>query len=136
MLGKKDKKEQTSTSTAINVIGEGTKIVGNISSNGDVRIDGVVEGDIQTTGKCVLGSSGLIKGNIKAKNADLSGTVEGNISISELLLVKTTGKVNGDINTAKIVVENGGEFNGACTMGNAISISGDNKKGNGQSATG
>lgn len=135
MLGKKDKKDVAPTSGAINVIGEGTRILGHISSNGDLRIDGNIEGDVLTSGKCVLGVTGTIKGNIDAKNADISGKVDGDIKIKDLLLVKSSGKINGDIITAKIVVENGGEFNGACTMGNAVSMSKDSSTKDGQSAT-
>ena len=130
MLGKKENKTQTNPTSAINVIGEGTQIHGDLISNGDVRIDGRVEGNLKTTGKCVIGPSGFVQGNIEAKNADLSGTLNGNLRVKELLLLKSSGKINGDIVTSKIVVENGGEFNGSCTMGNAT----DNKK-NGQSAT-
>lgn len=135
MLGKKDRKETATVNSAINVIGEGTRILGHISSNGDLRIDGAVEGDVLTSGKCVLGTTGTVKGNIDAKNADISGKVDGDIKIKELLLVKSTGKVNGDIKTAKIVVENGGEFNGACTMGNAVSMGKSADTKDGQAAT-
>ncbi|MFB1004403.1 MAG: polymer-forming cytoskeletal protein [Bacteroidia bacterium] len=135
MLGKKDKKEFAPSTGAINVIGEGTRIMGDISSNGDLRIDGTIEGNVLTSGKCVLGITGAIKGNIDAKNADISGQVQGDITIKDLLLVKSSGKVNGDIKTSKIVVENGGEFNGGCVMGNAVSIAKEVKDQNGQTAT-
>ena len=128
MIGKKDKAAQP-TSGALNVLGEGTTIDGNLTSSGDLRIDGVVNGNVETKGKCVLGLSGKIIGNIQAKSCDISGKVDGNVRVTDLLLVKSSGKINGDINTAKIVVENGGEFNGSCTMGNAVSMN----KGGGQS---
>jgi cytoskeletal protein CcmA (bactofilin family) len=120
MLGKKEK-SASQTNAAINVIGEGTLVEGNLSSGGDLRIDGTVHGDVSTTSKCVLGMSGKIVGNINAKSFDLSGTVNGNLVVSELLLLKSSGKIYGNIKTDKIVVENGGEFNGSCTMGNALS---------------
>lgn len=123
MIGKKDKTAAASTSSALNVIGEGTKIVGDITSDGDLRIDGVVEGNITTKAKCVVGINSRVTGNIEARNCDISGSLNGNIKISELLLVKSSGKINGDIATAKMVVENGGEFNGGCTMGSSVSIS-------------
>ncbi|PCJ64125.1 MAG: hypothetical protein COA58_14160 [Bacteroidetes bacterium] len=120
MIGKKDKSAQVIG--ALNVLGEGTTIDGNLTSSGDLRIDGVVNGDVETKSKCVLGLSGRIVGNIHAKSCDISGKVDGNVKVSDLLLLKSSGKINGDINTAKIVVENGGEFNGSCTMGNAVSM--------------
>lgn len=137
MIGNKKEKTTTTTtgSSAINVIGEGTKIVGDLSSNGDLRIDGVVEGSVRTQSKCVLGASGRIIGNIDAKNCDLSGKVEGDVIVRELLLIKSTGKVNGDITTAKMVVENGGEFNGSCSMGNSVSLHQERKADDVKSAT-
>jgi cytoskeletal protein CcmA (bactofilin family) len=121
MLGSKDKKSRSEevATGVLNVLGEGTVIDGNLSSNGDLRIDGQVKGDVQTRGKCVLGGSGNVSGNIVANCCDISGVVEGNIKIGDLLLIKSTGKVNGDIKTSKIVIENGGELNGSCTMGGA-----------------
>ncbi len=118
MLGKKEKKEFAPSSGVINVIGEGTRILGDISSNGDLRIDGTVEGNLLASGKCVLGTTGAVKGNIDAKNADISGQVRGDVTIQKLLLLKSSGKVHGDIKTNKMVIENGGEFNGGCIMGN------------------
>jgi cytoskeletal protein CcmA (bactofilin family) len=136
MIG--NKKEKTTTpsgGSAINVIGDGTKIVGDLSSNGDLRIDGVVEGSVRTQSKCVLGATGRIIGNIESKNCDISGRVDGNVKVNELLLIKASGKINGDIKTAKIIVENGGEFNGACTMGSSVSITSENVKPDVQAAT-
>lgn len=134
MLGKKDKTAPIGLS-AINVIGEGTVIVGDLKSNGDLRIDGIVEGNISTQAKCVLGASGKITGNIQSKSCDLSGTVNGDVVVGELLLIKSTGKINGDIRTAKLVVENGGEFNGSCTMGSSVSIKSANTETTVRSAT-
>jgi len=134
MIGKKERTNVIGTG-AINVLGEGTVITGDLTSNGDLRIDGEVHGNVNTESKCVLGVTGRIVGTIAAKSCDISGTVEGNVKVSDLLLVKSTGKIEGDINTSKIVVENGGEFNGSCTMGIAVSISKDASKGSAASAT-
>jgi cytoskeletal protein CcmA (bactofilin family) len=134
MLNKKEK-SVAQTNSAINVIGEGTIIEGNLSSSGDLRIDGTVQGNVSTTSKCVLGISGKIVGNINAKSCDLSGVVNGNLIVSELLLLKSSGKVHGDIKTDKIVVEIGGEFNGSCTMGNALSNAKSTKEKDGKEAT-
>ena len=133
MLGKKEK-TVPQTNSAINVIGEGTTIEGNLSSAGDLRIDGTVHGDVSTTSKCVLGVSGKIVGNVTAKSCDLSSSVNGNLNVSELLLIKSSGKINGEIKTGKIVVENGGEFNGSCIMGNAVSMTKDTSAKHGQAA--
>ena len=121
MLGKKEKKDLnvSVSSGALNLLGEGTVIEGDLSSSGDLRIDGQINGNLNTQGKCVLGATGKISGNIKANCCDISGTVDGDLQIGDLLLIKSKGKVNGDIKTSKIVIESGGELNGSCIMGGA-----------------
>jgi cytoskeletal protein CcmA (bactofilin family) len=127
MLGKKEKFSEPSG--VLNVLSEGTTIDGNLVSNGDLRIDGKVNGDVITQGKCVLGASGVIVGNIQAKSCDISGNVRGNLKVTETLFLKASGVITGDINTSKIVVEIGGQFNGACVMGNSVSINSETEKG-------
>ena len=121
---------------SINVIGADTTIEGNIISKGDMRIDGTLTGSIKTSAKLVLGVSGKIEGDLEAKSADISGTVKGNLLVSEVLYLKQTAKVHGDIRTGKLVVENGSEFNGQCTMGgNAIPIASRNNNENKEAAS-
>ena len=122
MLNSKKEKETPTGTGALNVIGEGTTIKGDLISSGDLRIDGEVIGSIRTKAKCVLGGSSKVSGNVEAKNCDISGRVEGDVKVSDILLIKSSGIINGDIRTSKLVVENGGEFNGSCTMGNAVSL--------------
>ncbi len=119
MLGKKEKFNEPTGE--LNVLGEGTTIEGSIVSTGDLRIDGKVNGNVFTQGKCVLGVSGNITGDIKAKSCDISGIVTGNVKVTDTLFLKGTGIINGDINISKIVVEIGGQINGACSMGSDVS---------------
>ncbi|MFY0644880.1 MAG: polymer-forming cytoskeletal protein [Bacteroidia bacterium] len=121
MMNKKEKTNPIS-SAVLNVIGEGTTIKGDLISTGDLRIDGSVIGSITTKAKCVIGSSATVTGNVDAKNCDISGKIDGDVKVSEILLIKSNGVINGDLRTSKLVVENGGEFNGSCTMGNSVSI--------------
>lgn len=100
-----------------NMIGQGTKITGDIETNGDIRIDGNVEGNINSKGKVVIGSNGLIKGEVTCSNAELAGTLNGKIIVSELLSLKASSKVNGDIKTGKLNIEPGAIFSGTCNMG-------------------
>ena len=123
MLGKKEKNKEPTGE--LNVLGEGTTIQGSLVSNGDLRIDGKVNGNVTTQGKCVLGASGAIIGDIKAKSCDISGNVTGNIKVVDTLFIKASGIINGDINTTKIVIEIGGQLNGSCTMGVDVSINTD-----------
>ncbi|ASB51095.1 cell shape determination protein CcmA [Alkalitalea saponilacus] len=100
-----------------NMIGPGTKIVGNIETNGDIRIDGNIEGNIDSKGKVVIGNNGFVKGEISCNNAEVSGTLNGKMSVLELLSLKATCKVNGDIKSGKLSIEPGALFSGTCAMG-------------------
>lgn len=117
MLGKSSNKNQAAEGGSVNLIGNGTKITGDIMSNGDVRIDGHLIGNIVTTGKFVLGQSGVVEGNVSSNNADLSGEVKGTVTIEEMLSLKSTAKINGDIVTGKLAIEPGAMFTGTCNMG-------------------
>jgi cytoskeletal protein CcmA (bactofilin family) len=101
---------------SINIIGEGTSIRGDINCHSDIRIDGSLEGNISTTGKIVIGKTGIIKGEAKCKTGDISGIIEGKISASELLTLKETSKINGDMLVQKLAVEPGCIFTGNCKM--------------------
>src|SRR6478672_4063892 len=101
-------------SSSINLIGNGTCITGDINSNGDVRIDGTLKGNISISGKLVVGPSGNIEGNIICQNADISGEIHGKINVSELLSLKATAKLLGDIVTGKISIEPNASFTGTC----------------------
>ncbi len=101
---------------SINIIGAGTTINGDIESNGDIRIDGTVKGTIISKAKVVIGKSSVIDGDVEAQNADVSGKVNGKLSVAQTLLLKPTSFINGDIVVNKLVVESGAEFNGKCTM--------------------
>lgn len=100
----------------LNVIGEGTSIQGNIQSNGDIRIDGQLVGNLTTQGKLVIGNSGNIKGDIQCRNAEVSGSIQGKITVNELLSLKATAKLHGDIITKKLAIEPNAIFTGTCNM--------------------
>jgi len=105
-----------SEGSSINIIGSGTQIIGEITSNGDIRIDGTLKGNITTKGKLVVGGTGVIVGDIFCKNSDISGKIEGKITVQELLALKSTSSVQGDIITSKLAVEPGAIFTGTCNM--------------------
>lgn len=100
----------------INLIGAGTIIKGNVESTGDIRIDGTLNGNLQTKGKVVIGSTGLIKGEVHCKNSDLEGKVEGKINVQELLSLKSTSVILGDISARRLAIEPGAKFTGNCNM--------------------
>ena len=104
------------SSPSIDVIESSTKIVGDIESKADFRIDGVVEGNITTTGKVVVGKSGKISGKLNCSNADVSGSISGHIQISETLSLMSESYIQGDITTAKLSVEEGAQVDATIVM--------------------
>ncbi len=117
---KEQKRAAEEISTSSNVIGKGTVLEGNIETYGNIRIEGKIIGNIKSKSKIALGNSSHIEGNIIAQNADIEGQVRGRLEISELLVLKSTAVINGDILTGKLVVEPGAVFNGTCKMGAAV----------------
>ena len=105
---------------AVNMIGAGTIITGDVISKGDIRVDGTLKGSVSTEGKVVLGREGVIEGDVVCKDADISGTIKARITVSQLLSLKTTAKLNGDIITNKLSIEPGASFTGSCSMGAVI----------------
>jgi len=116
----KANKTSDSTATSINLIGNGTTIIGDIKSSGDLRIDGILKGNLSISGKLVVGPSGNIEGNISCQNADISGEIHGKVTVSELLSLKASAKVLGDIVTGKISIEPNATFTGTCNMGAVV----------------
>jgi cytoskeletal protein CcmA (bactofilin family) len=110
-------KNSGAESSAINLIGTGTRITGDIVSNGDVRIDGILNGNISLKGRLVIGPQGKIEGDINCQNADISGEIKGKLNVTEMLALKSTAKINGDIVTGKLSIEPGANFTGTCSMG-------------------
>ena len=104
------------TTNSINIITNGTIIKGDITATGDFRLDGTLEGSIQLNGKLVVGDTGVVNGNILCMNANIIGTVNGNLSVKELLSLHNTARVKGDILINKLSIEPGAVFTGKCCM--------------------
>lgn len=102
--------------TAINLISNGTDITGDIISGGDLRIDGTVNGTLNVKGKVVIGPTGRIKGDVVCKNSEISGVIEGRITVAQLLNLKASSRITGDISTSKLSIEPGARFSGNCKM--------------------
>jgi len=102
---------------AINRIVEGTIIEGDIRSESNVRIDGQFVGNINTKGRLVIGPTGKVEGTVNCENSEIEGFLKGKINIQQLLSLKSSAKVEGDIVTAKLSIEPGATFTGACSMG-------------------
>ena len=106
------------TST-INIIAQGTQVEGSILTNGDCRIGGVVKGNVTSKAKIIIGRSGKVEGNITCSNIDIEGTVLAEtLTVTELVFLKATANLHGNISTGKIAIEPGAEFSGNCKMHN------------------
>jgi cytoskeletal protein CcmA (bactofilin family) len=103
-----------------NALTNGSKIVGKILADNDFRIDGEVEGEIICSGKVIIGQSGYLKGSISCVNAEIIGTVLGNISVSESLTLRSTANIKGDVKTKTLIVEPNAVFNGTCSMKDSL----------------
>jgi cytoskeletal protein CcmA (bactofilin family) len=110
--------------TTINLISNGTDITGDVKSNGDIRIDGTLSGNLNTKGKVVIGPTGKVTGEVICKNSEVSGIVEGKITVGQLLNLKASSKILGDIVTSKLSIEPGAKFTGTCKMSDSDSNEG------------
>ncbi len=113
------KSKQTEHYNATTIVGTGTTINGNINSEGDLRVDGKVLGDVSGSGKVFVGAEGEIVGNLSCQNADILGRINGSLKIADLLQLKGKAWVEGDIFAEKLQMEPTCNFNGQCHMGGA-----------------
>src|SRR5690554_956467 len=111
-----EKKEKSIIGNQQNRITEGTAIVGDFSSKSGVRIDGSVEGTVKTSAKVVVGEKGLIKGNLVCRLLLEKKKVVGKLFVSEILTLKATAHIEGEVVAGKLAVEPGATFNASCVM--------------------
>lgn len=97
-------------------ISQGTEIQGTLVSSSDIRIDGVFEGDLVTSGKLVLGENAVIRGNVMCKSADIWGTIEGTFTVGDIVTFRSGSSFNGSLKTIRICIEMGAEYTGDCTI--------------------
>ena len=115
-MATKNRTNGESTSTVINIIGNGTEITGDLVAKGDIRIDGKLKGNLTTQSKLIVGETGYIEGEIKAKVSDISGKIKGKLSTSDLVILRETSDFNGELTTDKLIIEEGAVFNGTVSM--------------------
>ncbi|MBR1771878.1 MAG: polymer-forming cytoskeletal protein [Lachnospiraceae bacterium] len=111
MFGKKEDEVKITT-----LIGEGAKLGGDFSTVGSARIDGTVDGAVTVEGTLVVGATGVINGNVKADAVVIGGEVTGNIEAPRKTELTGTARVNGDIATGVIVIDENAVFHGKCDM--------------------
>lgn len=110
-------KDVVNTGIVHNIIAQGTKIVGTVETDKDIRIDGSVEGDLVCKGKVVIGQQGLLHGTVNCGNAEILGVVDGEMVVSEQLTLKATARITGRIKTKVLCIEPQAIFSGTCEMG-------------------
>ena len=109
--------EKTNGGNGTTLIGAGTILRGDISSNSDLRIDGTIVGNVSSSAKIVVGASGNVEGDISGNQADIVGKVSGNIKTKDLLQLRGDCVVNGNVHAGKLQIEPTAVFNGQCQMG-------------------
>ena len=104
-----------------NFIIAGTKITGDILSENNILIEGEIMGNIACKGKVTIGNTGMVKGNINCFTSEVFGTLEGEIKVEEVLNLRDTSKIYGNIYTSKLKIDEGAFFEGSCKMSSSIS---------------
>jgi cytoskeletal protein CcmA (bactofilin family) len=108
--------QQSRDSNSIDIREKTTKVVGDITSKADFRIDGNVEGTITTTGKVVVGENGVVSGKITCSNSDIAGLIKGSLDVSGILSLKSSARVEGDVVAGKLAVESGANVDANISM--------------------
>ena len=103
-------------------IAQGTQVDGNVKIEGNIQIDGRIKGTLTSKGKVVIGTDGVVEGDVLCQHAEISGNVNGKLKIADILFLKSSARIDGDIQTGKLVMESGVQFNGNCSMGSAATV--------------
>ncbi len=120
MFSENKKTKSATSTTQQNRIVQGTKITGTLVSEGGLRIDGEIDGDVTVKGKVVIGATGKIKGTLTCANADIEGNFNGKIVVKEMLSLRSTATIEGEVFINKLSVDPGASFNATCTMGSGV----------------
>jgi len=122
MFAKKIEKLPETRGGSFNLIAYGTEITGDITTSGDLRIDGRITGNVSCTAKLVIGDGGDITGNINCCSGEISGTVRGQVMAKEVLQLNQSALIQGDIEATRFIVEDGASINGRCTTSKSLAI--------------
>ena len=117
---KKVKQQNLDSTSSQNIIAQGTKVVGDLTSEGGFRIDGIIEGNLKTPGKVVVGKTGCIKGTLEGADAYFEGKFSGKLQLSGTLTLKATAEIEGDVIVGKLSVDPGASFDVTCVMKSGV----------------
>jgi len=110
------KEDNNDPKTVETIIGPSVKVEGNFIGEGNVMVDGIVNGSLKTNKDLKIGKGAKIKAEVEANNVIIAGEVKGNIKVKEKTEVTNTARVFGNIETKLLSVEAGALLNGKCTM--------------------
>ncbi|HQU58682.1 MAG TPA: polymer-forming cytoskeletal protein, partial [Saprospiraceae bacterium] len=128
MFGGNNKKEASkgknagvvsSSTHSLNSLVQGTTVEGTVKSESDIRIDGAIKGKLFCDAKVIIGPTGFVEGQIRCQNAVIEGKFEGTLEVAELLNIRETAKISGEVTTDKLIVQSGATFNVTCSMGSS-----------------
>jgi cytoskeletal protein CcmA (bactofilin family) len=107
----------THGSSTETVIGDGTRISGEITVDGDLRVDGEVDGRITATRRIVVGKTGVVKADVEAGTAEIAGRVVGKLHAQDRVVLVGGSRLEGDVQAQSFKIEDGAYFQGNCVMG-------------------
>lgn len=124
-----DSKKTTAAAPAgaLNALVKGTVVEGTVRCDSDLRVDGTIKGNLNCQSKVIIGPTGVVDGEIRCQNAIIEGRFKGKLFVAELLNVRETAEVEGEISTHKLIVQSGAKFNVACKMESGSSANGATK---------
>jgi cytoskeletal protein CcmA (bactofilin family) len=122
--GKSPATPATSGGHSLNSIVQGTEVEGTVQANSDIRVDGTIKGKLFCEAKVIIGPTGKVTGEIRCQNAVIEGSFEGTISVKELLNIRETATVEGDVTYGKLIVQPGGTIDGTIAMGGSKKLVG------------
>ncbi len=109
-------KDNSNSSALHNALTAETTIIGKVLSQKDIRIDGTLEGELECKGKVIVGETGKVIGDVSATNAEVVGRITGNVMVTDMLVLKSTSILEGDVQVRRLAIEPGAVLNGKCTM--------------------
>lgn len=116
MFGMKKEEKPNKSLTVDSLIGEEIEIIGNVKGSGNIRIDGIIEGDVNYNGSITLGETGKVKGNIICEDIIIAGEINGNVNAKDKLTLLPTGNLTGDMEVETLVIHEKANFEGNCKM--------------------
>lgn len=108
----KSSSKSASYGRELNVLGQGLKVRGRLTGDGDLRIEGEIEGDVKLSGDLELSSKGLIAGNVSAKSVTIEGALTGDVDAETAVAIRAGARVSGNMSGTEISLEEGATFSG------------------------